>query len=465
MSIRFNLYDIAYWLAVGGSSPYWLIKPSARRKVLRGLRERMGHVAPRTDSHRTDSQGPAILIHAVSLGEMNATRALVEMLRARRDDLHIIVSTTTDTGFEQGRKLYGDNPHVSLIRYPLDFSPAVHRTLDSLRPSVVVLMELELWPNFVRACRQRGIAVILANGRLTGESYSRYRWVKPIVAAMLRRVDRLCVQDDLYAQRFMSLGARPKQISVIGTMKFDTATVADSVDGDAALARDVGLRGGDEPSGDEPIWVCGSTGPGEEAIVLRIYRSLRQNIPALRLVIVPRKPERFDEVANLIRANNFRLVRRSNPPATPGENAPTNLPENTREITAENAVILGDSMGELRKFYSLASVVFVGRSLVDLGARQHGSDMIEPAALGKAVLVGPFTGNFAEAVRLLKAAQAIVEVPDEAALAATVSALAKNPTEAQALGTRARDAVLRQQGATARHVEIILAALAHRATT
>lgn len=433
---RLNLYDIAYYFGVGVASPYWLIKPSARTKVLRAFRERMGHVPARADPSK-----PAVMIHAVSLGEINAARALVDLLRQRRDDLHIIVSTTTDTGFARGQQLYGSDPHITLIRYPLDFSSAIHRALDALRPNVVVLMELELWPNFVRACKRRGIAVVVANGRLTEESFHRYRFVRPIVTTMLRRVDRLCVQDDLYARRFLALGARPDQISVIGTMKFDNATVADRVDGDARLAREVGLR-----FGAEPTWVCGSTGPGEEEIILRVYRYLREKNSSLRLVIVPRKPERFDEVAQLIRDQGFTLSRRSKPTAAP----------------ANDAVILGDTMGELQKIYSLASVVFVGRSLVDLGARQHGSDMIEPCALGKAVLVGPFTGNFADAVRAFKAGQAIVEVPDEPTLAATVSALLKNPDEARALGARAQDVVRKRQGATERHAQIVLDALARQ---
>lgn len=433
MSLRFNLYDLTYYLGIGISSPFWLLNPSARTKVFRAARGRMGRVPARRDASK-----PAILIHAVSIGEINATRALVETLLSRRDDLHLIISTTTDTGFARGQELFGANPRITMIRYPLDFSSAIHRMLDALQPSVVVLMELELWPNFVRACARRGISVILANGRLTEESFGRYLLIKPIVRRMLRRVDRLCVQDDLYAQRFVRLGAPPSQISVLGTMKFDTATVADRVDGDEQLARDVGLR----PDA-EPIWVCGSTGPGEEEIILRVFTRIREKIPRLRLVIVPRKPERFDQVANLIKSHGFTVTRRSTPGAVP----------------PDASVVLIDTMGELRKIYSLASVVFAGRSLVDLGARQHGSDMIEPCALGKATIVGRFTGNFADAVRSFKASQAIVEVPDESTLAATLTALFLNPDESKALGARAQSVVRAQQGATARHAQIVLSAL------
>jgi 3-deoxy-D-manno-octulosonic-acid transferase len=188
--------------------------------------------------------------------------------------------------------------------------------------------------------------------------------------------------------------------------------------------------------------VCGSTGPGEEQIILREFRALLKDFPHLRLVIVPRKPERFDEVANLIEKSGFKLVRRSIRTA--------------QSALRSSPVVLGDTMGELRKFYSLADVVFVGRSLVDLGPRQHGSDMIEPAALAKPVVVGPFTGNFDQAVRALRAADAIIEVPDGASLRDRIHGLLSSPAKAREMGLRAQLVVRQQQGATARHVSVIL---------
>jgi 3-deoxy-D-manno-octulosonic-acid transferase len=258
---------------------------------------------------------------------------------------------------------------------------------------------------------------------------------------MFRRLDRLCVQDETYAQRFIHLGAPPDRVTIAGTMKFDSALVADHVEGDADLAQAVGLR----PSPD-PVWVCGSTGPGEEEIILRQYRELLKRFSRLRLVIVPRKPERFDEVAALIESFRFRALRRSRRETFPAD--PPIPP-----------VILGDTMGELRTFYSLATIVFVGRSLVDLGSRQHGSDMIEPAALAKPIIVGPFTANFAGAVRKLKAAEALLEADDGESLGESVRVLLHTPAEAVAMGRRGQDVVRREQGATGRHVEAILALL------
>jgi 3-deoxy-D-manno-octulosonic-acid transferase len=198
--------------------------------------------------------------------------------------------------------------------------------------------------------------------------------------------------------------------------------------------------------GRELIWVCGSTGPGEEQIVLDVYRRLLATFGNLRLAIVPRKPERFDEVAKLIEQAGFSVLRRSrNDPPPVG--------------AARLPVILGDTMGELRKFYSLADVVFVGRTLLDLGSRQHGSDMIEPAALAKPVIVGPYTTNFDQAMRKLKETNAAVEVTDRESLEQAVRSFMSNSAEAQAMGRRAQDAVKSEQGATQRHVEVILGVL------
>lgn len=427
-----NLYDIVYGSCVAISSPYWLLAPMARRKVLTGLRQRMGHVS------RRDPGRPAIMLHAVSLGEINATRELVTMLQQQRPELHVIVSTTTATGYARGRQLYGWSPDVTLIRYPLDFTLAILRVLGRLRPRLVVLMELEVWPNFMRQCERFGIPVILVNGRLTESSFQRYRLVRPLIAGMFRRLRLVCAQDETYARRFIDLGVLRDRMRVTGTMKFDTAPLADRIPGDEQLAAALGLR-----PGLESIWVCGSTGPGEEEIVLRVYRALLTRLSRLRLVLVPRKPERFDEVATIIEQHRFKALRRSatdppplDPPVPP--------------------VILGDTMGELRKFYSLADIVFVGRSLVDLGPRQHGSDMIEPAALGKPILIGPHTGNFAEAMRKFREEQALLEVGDEQALEQSIRMLLSTPEQAREMGRRAQDVVRRGQGSTERHVQLIL---------
>jgi len=433
-----NHFDVAYSLGVAVSSPFWLAKPSARRKVLGAFSQRMGRVASR------QAPGPAVMIHAVSLGEINATRSLIDRLRHRRPGLQFIVSVSTETGFARGRELYGNVPDVTLVRYPLDFSSAIDRLLDALRPSVVVLLELEVWPNFMKRCARRQIPVLLINGRITPASFRKYRLAGPLVRGMFGRIQRVCAQDLTYARRFEELGVPHDRVSVTGTMKFDTAQVVDHLDGQEELSAAVGLSGGAGP-----IWVCGSTGPGEEDLILPIYRCLCQRCGNLRLVLVPRKPERFDEVAELIGAAGFELVRRS-------QTLTPTLSRNSGRGGNGPPVVLGDTIGELRKFYAMADVVFVGRSLLDLGDRQHGSDMIEPAALGKPVIVGPFTANFADAMRQFVASDAMLVVQDAHALEESVARLLENPAQAAAIAARARQVVQGQQGATDRHVQIIL---------
>ena len=279
-----NLYDIAWGIAVGASAPYWALKPSARRKVTKAFRERMGQGVP-----KREGDDPCVLIHAVSLGEMNATRALVARLRELRPGIRFVISSTTDTGYERGQELYAPSSDVTLIRYPLDFSAAVNRVLDAQRPDVVVLMELEVWPNFVRQCKARGIPVILANARLTATSFRNYNRGGPLVRAMFRNVTLICAQDEQYGIRFLELGVPHKNIVIAGTMKFDNANLAPPPQTAYLRAERLGVQ-----VGFEQVWVCGSTGPGEEEIVLAVYRRLLRRFNRLRLVIVPRHPQRFD---------------------------------------------------------------------------------------------------------------------------------------------------------------------------
>lgn len=433
-----NWLDLIYLLGVGVSSPYWLLVGKARAKVLGAFRERVPPPAPSSPlpppgGVAAGSGKGGVLIHAVSLGEINATRTLVSELRARRPGLRVTVSATTTTGYARATELYGGEGGVAVDRYPLDVSWAVRRFLDRHRPGVVVLMELELWPNFLRECERRGIEVVLVNGRLTAHSLRHYRWIGPVARGMFRRVGVLCVQDETYRRRFVEAGAPAERVVVTGSMKFDTAQLAVEGAKVEALRREVGLVGGGK------VWVCGSTGPGEEREILGVYRRLRGEVAGLRLVLVPRKPERFEEVAGLIGEMGFEVVRRS--AKAPGR---------------EDAVVLGDTVGELRTFYALADVIFVGRSLVDLGPKQHGSDMLEAAALGKAVVVGPFTGNFADAMEQLRRGGGVVEVADGSGLEREVGRLLRDAGAAGALGEAARRLVEGGRGATSRHADVIL---------
>ncbi|HEX4124463.1 MAG TPA: 3-deoxy-D-manno-octulosonic acid transferase [Tepidisphaeraceae bacterium] len=436
-----NLYDIAYSVGLGFSAPVWAWFPAARQKIRRARAERWGDVTPYS------GDAPGILLHAVSVGELNATPSLIQQLTARHPNLRFCITTTTDTGSARAVELYGKDPRITPARFPVDFSGPVNRLLDRQRPAVAVLMELEVWPNFMLAAKRHGIPVVVINGRITASSFRAYQRTAKLTGRMFKRLAMVCAQDQTYADRFIALGVPRERVRITGTMKFDTATIADRVEGAAELAAAVGLC-----PGQEKIWVCGSTGPGEESLILSAYAELRKQFPALRLAIVPRHPQRFDEVAAIIQSAGFPPVRRSR--SVSGVAAAGN-PGSTTPAT-ESPIILGDTMGELRKFYSLADVVFVGRTLLDLGPRQHGSDMIEPAALAKPVIVGRYTANFAEVMQRFRAADAMREIrrADELAPAVAEILAANSP-----LGPRAQQVARDSQGATATNAEVVAALL------
>ena len=401
-------------------------------KNRRGWGQRFGRIGPMDPARRR------IWVHAVSLGEMNATPRLVEMLQQREKDVDIVFSTTTDTGFARGVELYGAD---RVFRFPLDLSFIVERAMRAIAPSMIVLVELEVWYNLVRSAERRDVPVVVINGRFTSRSARRLSYLGPIARSMFRKLAWVGVQDETIADRFKAMGVPPNRVDVTSSLKWDTAQIHDSVEGAEELAEALGIEAS------RALWVCGSTGPGEETIILDAYRMLLNTSKSRppRLAIVPRKPERFDEVARLIRAAGFECVRRSE---RAGEAAASSVSSST--------VILGDTMGELRKFYSLASVVFVGRSLVAMG----GSDPIEAAALGRPILSGPHMENFALPIESFREADAIREVHSDRTLALAVDALVAQPAEATAMGQRAQQVVRDHQGATQRTADHIVELLA-----
>lgn len=436
-TLRALILNLVYFIAAGAYLPFLLYQMIALKKNRRGWGQRLGGISWRVGRPR------CIWVHAVSLGEVNATRALVSEIESRFPDFVVAISATTDTGYAAAKRLY---PDKLVFRYPLDFSFAVRRTLARVRPAAIVLMELEVWPNLIDLAASIGVPVCVANGRITAEKSMR-RFRLPVVRGLARRmfsqIAWVAAQDETYAARFRELGVPADCVHTIGSMKYDTAVVGDSVAGDAELAAAIGI---DRTA---PLVVAGSTGPDEEAIALDAFESLRQVHPALQLAIIPRKPERFDEIARLIESRGFACIRRSAcrdgaPPPTAG---------------GASRVFLGDTMGELRKFYALATVVFVGRSLVPLG----GSDLMEVAGLGRPMCFGPHVENFAEVAGQLLAAGAAVQIApatlDRAtaasALSTELSRLLKSPEAARAMGRRAQEIVRCNTGATARTVELL----------
>jgi len=418
--------DIIYAAALVVLSPWWVYRMVRHGRYRDGIAGRLGAAPVRYGLQ------PVIWLHGVSLGEVNALASLVRELHSQLPDYRVVISTSTDTGLAGARRLFA--PSHTVFNWPLDFSLVVRRALNRLRPDLVVLMEGDVWPNFLAACNRRDIPVVVVNGRMSPDKgYPGYRKLGPLAARLFNRLTAIGVQNEAYAECFRKLGTKDEKIRVTGMMKFDTVRVADRLDGQDELAAALGIDGADR------LIVAGGTGPGEEKMLLDVFAKLRSGgkHESARLAIVPRKPERFNEVARLIADSGLSLIRRSENPDPQASDGP------------RDAIILGDTMGELRKFYALAACVFVGRSLVPMG----GSDMIEAAALGKPVAFGPHTFNFPQADDL--AENGCARVADADALADKLDQWLADPALADTAARDAQQYVVTRQGATRRNVEMI----------
>jgi len=381
---------------------------------------------------------PCLWLHAVSVGEVNAIRTLVDRLRQQLPFHEVFISTTTDTGYGRAAGLFGAD---RVFFFPFDFSWSVASAFRRLRPSLVILAELEVWPNLVIEAKRRAVPVIVVNGRVTKRSADRYRLAGPLTGWVFGQLDAALVQDQTYGRRFGRLGVDPTRISRTGSLKWDAAQVDDSTiscDALTAASDAVGLDRG------KPLLVAGSTADTiEEEAIIRAYQQLRAHYPDLQLVIAPRKPERFGLVAKLIESRGFKVVRRSR--------HADGTQTTTGGAVVASAVVLLDTIGELRRFYAMATVVIVGRTFVPLG----GSDVMEIAALGKPMVLGPSIDNFADAVSKLVDSGAAVRLAGTAKLAATIEGLLGDCGQLEAMGASARQVVRDEQGATQRTAETI----------
>jgi 3-deoxy-D-manno-octulosonic-acid transferase len=406
-----------------------------------------------------------IWIHAVSVGEVNATTTLIKGLEAKFPDYEIAISTTTDTGFARANALFGNR--LSVFYFPMDFSLTMKRAFANIKPAMCLLIELEVWPNLVRIAKQSGVPVIVVNGRLSERSFRRYNLIKAVTRKLFGNLTLALAQSEEYAERFRKIGVPAERVIVTGSVKYDTAQVTDKVDGADALATQLGLK-------NDRMWVAGATGNDEEQIILDVYKRLveQKQFADLRLAIVPRKPERFDEVANLIEQAGFGLIRYSEikkkatevysatestsaSPQSGGRDLAKGGEDTEKKIINHNSsiinVILGDTMGDLRKFYSLASVIFVGRSLVPMG----GSDMIEAAALGKCTIFGPHAFNFKQAVEDLLKADGAILVKDADELFDAMKKCLTDADYARRIAQNGQQVIKKNQGATKRTIEAI----------
>ena len=418
-------YSVLLTLGLIVLIPHFLFQALAHGKYIAGLRQRLGAVPP------LDGK-PVIWLHCVSVGETQAARPLAQRLKQAFPHHALVVSTVTLTGQTLARDVFRDQAE-SVFYFPFDWRWSARRALKAINPTAVLIMETELWPNFLRECKARRIPVALVNGRISRQSYRRYMMIKFFLRRVLSCLSIAVMQSETDAERLESLGMAREKLFTAGNLKFDSEVAGELSGRTEELKQRFGLRSG------APLILAASTHSPEEEMMLESIKQLRMKQP-VRLMIAPRRPERFNEVAALIQKSGLNWARKTNAPQ--------------REDT-DAAVILLDTIGELRATYSLADVVFVGGSIVDKG----GHNVLEPAAAGAAVVTGAHTHNFHAVVDLMVEAGALVQLPPVITtkeITNVFSNLLASPGDRDALGRRAKQLVTDNQGATDRTIKLIL---------
>ncbi|MGQ0657669.1 MAG: lipid IV(A) 3-deoxy-D-manno-octulosonic acid transferase [Chromatiales bacterium] len=422
------LYTACLYLAV----PFILLRLWRLGFKHGGYRQRVGERFGFIPARR-DSSVPLLWLHAVSVGEVQAAVPLLQAFHARFPDYAVLLTTTTPTGAEHARRQFGDG--VAHAYFPYDLPDVVARFLGNVQPSLVVLVETELWPNLLRACRAGGIPAVLANARLSAVSARRYRWLRPLTRSMLQDLAAVAAQSEADGERFLRLGLAPARLHVSGSIKFDLALPADFAARVAERHRLLGEQ--------RRVWIAASTHAGEDEIVLKAHRRLTQTVPGILLVLVPRHPARSAWVAELVERCGMRAALRSS----------------GKECDAMTEVLLVDTLGELLAFYGAAEVAFVGGSLVPVG----GHNFLEPAVAGVPVITGPHLFNFAEIGNVLRGAGALTEVRDAGALTEEVLRLLRD-AEARTCSIEAgRRVIDAHRGATKRLLAVLDQAIARAA--
>ena len=402
-------------------SPYLALRAWRDGKYRQGWAQKLWGRVPR----RLGNQ-PCVWLHAVSVGEVKLLRPLIEQIERKRPDWEIRISTTTSTGMQLALNEY---PEHVIFYAPLDFSWAVRRAVARVRPTALVLAELELWPNLIQAAAEHGARVAIINGRLSEHSFKGYLKIRWALASTMRRIDLVAAQSDTYASRFRALGIGPGRLRVTGSIKYD------GVESDRSNTRTLALRRALGISASDVVFVAGSTMEGEEQAALDAYRAARAVHHRLRLIVVPRHKERFDAVARLLEAAGDPISRRS-------------LLEDIRgERAVSNSICLIDTIGELSAVWGLADIAFVGGSLFP---GRGGQNMMEPAAYGAALLFGMHTHNFDDAVEGLLSCGGARRVADPGELATALLTDLDDPEAANERAIAGREFVLAQHGAASR---------------
>jgi 3-deoxy-D-manno-octulosonic-acid transferase len=435
------LYSLLLTFAIFALLPLFLIDALRHGKYVAGLRERLGDVP------EPEAGGRKIIwLHCVSVGETQAARPLARSLAERFPTHALVVSTTTLTGQKLAREVFRDDA-AAVFYFPFDWALSVRRTLGRIKPSLVLVMETELWPRFLRECRRSGVPVALVNGRISEKSFKNYRRLGRFIKSVTATLTLAVMQSEADAERIRALGLAPERVRVSGNIKFD----ADTETGEQAVNAELRKRfalGGNE----RPLIVAASTHAPEEAITLHAFKQARATLDGNkrpRLLIAPRHPERFNEVAALLDASGFSWARRSSPPKTDD---------------ASCDVVLLDSIGELRGVYPLAALVFVGGSIAPTG----GHNVLEPAAAARCIITGAHTFNFSSITRDFLEHDALIQLPALAeqdapsALAQMFRELLNTDERRRRTGERARAALEQNRGATDKTIEYLASLIEQR---
>jgi 3-deoxy-D-manno-octulosonic-acid transferase len=417
-------YDLIFTLFSFLYFPYFVLK----RKYHKEFIQRFG-ILPKGIFEKIKGH-KVIWIHAVSVGEVNAALPLCKLLRQNFPQSKIVFSTITQTGNKLARKFV--RPNEIAIYFPFDFSSIVNKVIELINPRLVIILETEIWPNFISQCKKNGIPIFLVNARISDNSFVRYKLAEVFLKPVLNKINLILTQTDKDARRIISLGADENKVKVTGNMKFDNTDYTDSKKDYADLRLKLGM------GTKEKLLVAGSTHPGEEKIILSVYKELLPQTPDLRLLIAPRHIERVPELELLVNKKGFSFLKISY----------LNQAPSTKH---QAPVFILDTIGQLKNFYAVADIVFVGGSLIKKG----GHNIIEPAIFSKPIISGKHYFNSPDIFRVFIDNQAILICQGKGELKQGIIDLLENPEKARKLGIRGREVVLKQQGATQENLEFI----------
>ena len=424
-----TLYDILLTVALILNAPFYLLKLWRRGNWKQGFRQRFGRFNSKVKQSITNRH--VMWIHAVSVGEVNLVIRLIEEIERRLPNLKLVVSTTTTTGMGELRKRVPGR--IEKIYYPIDRRKWVQRSLGTIHPEAIVLVEAEIWPNFLWRAQQMGVPTFLVNARISDRSCRGYRRLGRLFRGLFGGFSRVCCATEADARRLREIGCRDDAVRVVGNLKYDTAVAGGKALDTRAVLRELGVPD------DAPVLLGGSTHDGEEVVLADTWLKLRDQFPKLFLILVPRHHERARDAGREVRARGLRVAYR------------TDMDRGRIPEAGTTDCLMVNTTGELKAFYEIATVVFVGKSLTAHG----GQNPIEPAALGKAVVFGPNMENFPAIVPEFLAEQAVRQVGSADELAKTIRELLADDRERDALGSRARAIVERNLGSIARTVDVI----------